>query len=120
MRAPEANARADKALLVIMALLLANIASPLRHPERSAAQSKDPAQVRLKIGPQGPRQTSEISPNEKAARATPGSARASRAVFGALAENFFPPRVADTRALGEAPSAAREARALPRRLSPNE
>ncbi len=116
MRAPEANARADKALLVILALLLANIASPLLHPERSAAQSEDPGQVTLKAA----RQTSEISPNEKAARATPGSARASRAVFGALAENFFLPRVADTRALGEGPRAAREARALPGRLSPNE
>ncbi|MBA3650397.1 MAG: hypothetical protein H0W66_02660 [Chthoniobacterales bacterium] len=41
----------------------------------------------------------------------PGSARASRAVFGALAENI--PGSRATRALGEPPSAAREARVLP-------
>ena len=45
----------------------------------------------------------------------PGSARASRAVFGALAENFPSSRTVTPEALGEAPSAAREARALPGR-----
>ncbi len=41
----------------------------------------------------------------------PLNARASRAVCGALAENFAEPRV--VLALGKAPRSAREARALP-------
>jgi hypothetical protein len=46
----------------------------------------------------------------------PGSARASRAVFGALVETFSGSHAA--RALDEAPSAARETRALPDPLRP--
>ena len=53
------------------------------------------------------------SPNENASRVTPGSARASRAVFGALAENFPIPSAALPEALGEAPSAAREGACAP-------
>ena len=49
----------------------------------------------------------------------PGSARASRAVFGVPAENFSGSRTPlAARALGEAPSAARETRALPDLLRP--
>ncbi len=51
------------------------------------------------------------SSHRRADAQPPGSARASRAVFGALAENF--PGSRATRAFAEAPRAAREARALP-------
>lgn len=44
---------------------------------------------------------------------TLGSARASRAVFGALAENFSSPGSVHPDALAETPRAAREARAIP-------
>ncbi|HEX4666930.1 MAG TPA: hypothetical protein VH207_10035 [Chthoniobacterales bacterium] len=51
--------------------------------------------------------------HEGAHSQAPGSARASRSVFGALAENRPPNAAIFPEALGEAPIAAREARALP-------
>ncbi len=53
-------------------------------------------------------------PNECASRMTLGSARASRALFGALAENFPFAHPTLPEALGEAPSAAREGACAPR------
>ncbi len=47
MRGKEVNAGSLRALLLILALLAANLAAILlRHPERSAAQSKDPVAER--------------------------------------------------------------------------
>jgi hypothetical protein len=57
-------------------------------------------------------------PQRRARTQPPGSVRASRAVFGAPAENFFVSRASSRKAFGEAPSGAREARAFPESLRP--
>ncbi len=53
--------------------------------------------------------------NSAALRPFRGAHAPSRAGFGALAEMIFAPRAMLAEAIGEAPIAAREARALPRR-----
>jgi hypothetical protein len=55
MRADDLSGGSIKALLLILALALANLtALQFRHPERSAKQSKDRAEATFKLPPPDP------------------------------------------------------------------